>query len=264
MSKEKNRSGCFGTLLKLVAVVFLLGILAAIFAPKNETVSHTATSAQTASTSQERPQEVPVATPAQPTPPSFDILGVNASELPKTTKLTEAINFSIAEGKGSTTAPAGSQVNVVSRTGDQIEIVYLDGRQSVSYTKTTIETEIIRSREDAQKRETERIAREEQAKKEMEASQKAAADKVAGRKALVEKHFSSWDGSHDGLTKYIKKNMNDPKSYKHEETRFADKGDYILVQTSFRGKNAFGGLVLNTVIAKCDFDGNVIEIISQK
>lgn len=89
------------------------------------------------------------------------------------------------------------------------------------------------------------------------------ADELKNRKEKVEKQFSSWDGSHIGLTRAIKKSMNDPDSYEHMETRFADKGDYILVITQFRGKNAFGGKVINTVTAKVDFDGNVIEVLSQ-
>jgi hypothetical protein len=83
------------------------------------------------------------------------------------------------------------------------------------------------------------------------------------RKEQIEKHFSAWDGSHRGLTKVIKESMNDPDSYDHVETRYGDKGDHLIVRTTFRGKNAFGGVVKNTVVAKVDLDGNVIEIISQ-
>jgi hypothetical protein len=83
------------------------------------------------------------------------------------------------------------------------------------------------------------------------------------RKEQLEKQFSSWDGSHHGLTELIKKSMNDPKSYEHEETVYWDKGDYLIVKTTFRGKNAFGGVVKNWVTAKIDLNGNVIEIISQ-
>ncbi|HUM52138.1 MAG TPA: hypothetical protein PK431_09995 [Chitinophagales bacterium] len=89
------------------------------------------------------------------------------------------------------------------------------------------------------------------------------AENAKGRKEKIEKLFSPWDGSHIELTRYIKKNMNDPDSYEHIETRFGDQGDYILVVTKFRGKNAFGGKVINTVTAKVDFDGNVLEIVSQ-
>ena len=83
------------------------------------------------------------------------------------------------------------------------------------------------------------------------------------RKEQIEKHFSAWDGSHRGLTKLIKKSMNDPDSYNHVETRYSDKGDHLIVKTTFRGKNAFGGVVKNWVIAKVDLNGNVIEVISQ-
>lgn len=58
--------------------------------------------------------------------------------------------------------------------------------------------------------------------------------------------------------------MNDPDSYEHIETRFRDDGDNIFVITKFRGTNAFGGKVINTVSAKVDFNGNVIEVISQE
>lgn len=82
------------------------------------------------------------------------------------------------------------------------------------------------------------------------------------RQGKIEKCFSGWDGSHRELTKVIKKSMNDPDSYEHDETRFSDKGDHLLVITSFRGKNAFGGVVKDAVIAKTDIDTcTVIEIV---
>lgn len=81
------------------------------------------------------------------------------------------------------------------------------------------------------------------------------------RQIEVEKQFSSWDGSHNGLTKLIKDAMNDPNSYEHVETVFWDKNDYLIVMTTYRGKNAFGGVVKNFVKAKVDFNGNVLEII---
>jgi len=84
------------------------------------------------------------------------------------------------------------------------------------------------------------------------------------RQKLVDSQFSSWDGSHNGLTNHIKEHMNDPDSYEHVETRFGDHGDYILVITKFRGTNAFGGKVINTITAKVDLKGNVIEVVSQE
>ena len=83
------------------------------------------------------------------------------------------------------------------------------------------------------------------------------------RKEQIEKQFSSWDGSHRGLTKLIKASMNDPKSYDHVDTVYVDEGDSLKVKTTFRGKNAFGGVVINWIWARVDFEGNVIEVISQ-
>ncbi|MCA9365020.1 MAG: hypothetical protein KC736_03955 [Candidatus Moranbacteria bacterium] len=84
------------------------------------------------------------------------------------------------------------------------------------------------------------------------------------RKKMIEDQFSVWDGSHIELTKIIKKSMNDPKSYEHVETTYTDMGDYLIVNTVFRGKNAFGALVKNTVKAKVSLDGKDVEILNQQ
>ncbi len=83
------------------------------------------------------------------------------------------------------------------------------------------------------------------------------------RKESLQKCFSAWDGSHLGLAKFIKENMNDPDSYDHVETVSWDNGDHLVVMTTFRGKNAFGGVVKNYVKAKVDLNCNVIAIIDQ-
>lgn len=84
------------------------------------------------------------------------------------------------------------------------------------------------------------------------------------RREMIEDAFSAWDGSHIILTRFIKDNMNDPRSYEHVETRYRDDDDYITVQVKFRGNNAFGAKVLSTIIARCSLDGQVLEIISQE
>lgn len=77
--------------------------------------------------------------------------------------------------------------------------------------------------------------------------------------------FSQWDGSHRGLTPIIKKAMNDPDSYDHVETKYFDMKDHLVVITSFRGKNAFGGVVKNFIKAKTDINNcHVIEVIEQQ
>lgn len=55
--------------------------------------------------------------------------------------------------------------------------------------------------------------------------------------------------------------MYDPSSFRHIETFYIDKGEYLIVITKFRGKNAFGAYVINTVTAKVDLNGNILEII---
>ena len=88
----------------------------------------------------------------------------------------------------------------------------------------------------------------------------AAVDEKKARQGKIEAQFSAYDGSNRGVEKVIKERMNDPDSYEHVKTTFNDKGDYITVFTQFRGKNAFGGKVLSTAIAKVDFDGNVLAL----
>ena len=55
--------------------------------------------------------------------------------------------------------------------------------------------------------------------------------------------------------------MNNPDSYKHVETKYKDKGEYLIVTTVFRGTNTFGGVVTNSIKAKIDLNGNILEII---
>ncbi|MCR9251713.1 MAG: hypothetical protein NXI20_14910 [bacterium] len=82
------------------------------------------------------------------------------------------------------------------------------------------------------------------------------------RKKLIDEQFG-WGGRHKLLTYYIKDNMHDPKSFDHVSSVYDDKGDYLLVQMRFRGKNQLGALVLNQVIAKTTIEeGHVLEIVS--
>lgn len=80
------------------------------------------------------------------------------------------------------------------------------------------------------------------------------------REQLLEKQFSAWDGSHRNLTKYIKDSMNNPKSYEHVKTVYWDQKDFLIVATTFRGENAFGGIVTNTVKAEISMNGDIIKI----
>ena len=83
------------------------------------------------------------------------------------------------------------------------------------------------------------------------------ADKIAKVKAekIAEKIFygdkpvqSSWDGSYSAVKSYLKRAMNDPSSLEMNNCssvyKIDDKG--WAVKCSYRGKNAFGGMVLNS------------------
>jgi len=58
--------------------------------------------------------------------------------------------------------------------------------------------------------------------------------------------------------------MNDPNSYEHDETRYGDRGDHLVVMLKYRGKNAYGGVVRGWVKAKVSLhDGTILEIIAE-
>jgi hypothetical protein len=116
---------------------------------------------------------------------------------------------------------------------------------------------------EAWKQEQVAIAAREKKAAEERAAKAAEEAKIASRRRAIEQQFSAWDGSHVALERIIKKSMNNPDSYKHVETKYGDMGDYILVSTTFRGTNAFGGVVTNTVRAKFTLSGDLIEIVSQ-
>lgn len=108
-----------------------------------------------------------------------------------------------------------------------------------------------------------RISTEEAVEVKKQAEVKAAADAKAAYQAWVKDQFSAWDGTNSYLVDLVKRNLNDPKSFEHVETTYADKGDYLLVKMTYRAKNAFGGLILQNVTAKSDYKTDTISIISQ-
>lgn len=107
-----------------------------------------------------------------------------------------------------------------------------------------------------------------QAQKDSIVKERQTADSIANiskakenRKKEIEQQFSSWDGSHRNLERYIKQNMNDPDSYEHVSTQYWDMGDHLVVLTKYRGKNAYGGKVLAMTKAEVDMQGNVVRIM---
>lgn len=125
-----------------------------------------------------------------------------------------------------------------------------------------------RKQERRERLEREQAAAEARKKaEEEETARVAAAARKRDKENRVERirsGFSLWDGSHRGLTRMIKASMHDPDSYEHVSTQYSDHGSYLTVTTRFRGRNAFGALVLNSVTAKVDLDGNVLAILAQE
>ena len=79
----------------------------------------------------------------------------------------------------------------------------------------------------------------------------------------IEKQFSSWDGSHYELEKYVKSKLKNPDSYEHVSTRYADKGDFIYLELTYRATNSFNAVVTDVVTAKSSIDGLQLTILTQ-
>lgn len=86
-------------------------------------------------------------------------------------------------------------------------------------------------------------------------------NKKIKREKEISVGFSEWDGSHAALEAYIKRNMKDPSSYEHVETRYIDKVSYLIVTTTYRGKNSFGAVVINSVKATAKLNGALMEVL---
>lgn len=79
-----------------------------------------------------------------------------------------------------------------------------------------------------------------------------------------EGNFSGWDGSYCPLEKLIKASMNDDSSYKHVETVYhliLTKDPHAIVKTTFRGTNAYGGVVKQTVAARVNVRTGEVDSI---
>jgi type IV secretory pathway VirB10-like protein len=122
-----------------------------------------------------------------------------------------------------------------------------------------------KAEEIAKKKAEEAKKAEEEKKAKIEAEQQA---KIAKIKKVGEEYnnwinsqFDPWDGSHIQLTELIKQNMNNPDSFKHVETTYTNLGLHvgIKVYETFRGTNAFGGVVTNQAIATVDYKTNRIQ-----
>ncbi len=90
-------------------------------------------------------------------------------------------------------------------------------------------------------------------------AEKKAREVKASRKKMIEKQFSAWDGSHMAFKKLLKDGMDNPRSFEHVETQYIDKGETLQIITTYRGTNAFGGIVAQTNSAIYDLEGNLVQ-----
>lgn len=95
-----------------------------------------------------------------------------------------------------------------------------------------------------------------------EAERRAARTPSQVREEKLREQFSIWDGSHNATEAAIKARMHNPDSYKHVKTVYSDSGygKGLTIQTTFRGTNAFGGVVTNLAVAKVDDEGHVTTL----
>jgi predicted nucleic acid-binding Zn ribbon protein len=78
----------------------------------------------------------------------------------------------------------------------------------------------------------------------------------------IEDHFSSWDGSHRHLTAFVKSRLNDERSFRHVETTYRITNDGYIVYMQYRAKNAYGGVVLQSISARYATDGTPLEVMT--
>ncbi len=104
-----------------------------------------------------------------------------------------------------------------------------------------------------------------------EAEKNKADREIKRRTEWIEKQFDAWDGDHIALTRLIKQNLNDEKSFEHIKTTFIDVSDEtiknemnsifqesgfnataeigdLVITTEFSAKNAFNATIKSTAI----------------
>jgi hypothetical protein len=66
-------------------------------------------------------------------------------------------------------------------------------------------------------------------------------------------------GSSVRCENWIKKHLKDPDSFETIETKYLDKGDFVIVNVKYRAKNSFNGFVVDTGTCKLSLDNVVLE-----
>jgi hypothetical protein len=76
------------------------------------------------------------------------------------------------------------------------------------------------------------------------------------------KNFSELFGYYKPVEKYLKANLNDPSSLEIDKTfnLGMNKDSTFATKTTFRARNAFNALVLQSMYCNIDIDGNLSEV----
>lgn len=71
------------------------------------------------------------------------------------------------------------------------------------------------------------------------------------------------DGQNYQVVQAVKKSMNDPDSFEHIETKYVDNssGD-VAITMMFRGKNAFGGKIVNRAVAMVNPESGAVTSLA--
>lgn len=176
----------------------------------------------------------------------------------------------LPNGTATPTEAPQTQVQIVAQRAAQID---------VERVKAAAKAEAALTPKQRKQREKERLLAEKKAKQEAEKQAKIAKQEAekqaklakaeaekqalivaaAEREEKIKKQFAPWDGSNRPLERLIKLAMKNPDSYQHVATTYIDKGDYLIVKTTYRGTNSFNAIVPETATAKIDLEGNILE-----
>jgi len=89
--------------------------------------------------------------------------------------------------------------------------------------------------------------------------------KSVATKEEIESQFSSYDGHHIKLEKYVLSRMNNPDSYEHISSEYKVNNGFLDVIITFRGSNSYNAIVINKVQAKCNLiTGDIIEVTNEE
>ena len=85
----------------------------------------------------------------------------------------------------------------------------------------------------------------------------------SARDARVQAQFSAWDGSHKGLTRFVKQSLDRPQSYEHVKTTYDDRHVNLVVTMTYRFRGPTGAMEKGTIKAVVDLDGKILEVTSR-